>query len=70
MVLARIYKLGAQNWQLSNLFGLPIFQERAHYTQITIINMILLIDIRHTIHIQCYGNYIQVKRFKVYMELT
>ena len=40
------------------IFGCPIFQGIQQYIQITTKNMYLLIEIRFTILIQCYGNYI------------
>ena len=45
--------------------GYPIFQWRPCYTQIIIINMHLLLEIRHNILIQCYGNCIYI-----YLKLT
>ena len=54
-----------RNWlpKIANcqVFGHPIFQKRPQYTQITTINMYLLIEIRQSILILCHGIYIQVK---------
>ena len=38
------------------------FQGRQRYTEVTTINMYLLIKIRHNIIIQCHGNYIKVAK--------
>ena len=39
-------------------FGPSIFQGRQRYTEVTIINMYLLIEIKHNIIIQYHGVYI------------
>ena len=56
------------NWaaKIANckIFGLPIFQGRPYYTQITTINIAHLhvhIKMGHTILLQCHGNHIKVK---------
>ena len=42
------------------MLGHPVFQSR-QATQITTINIYLLNEIKHNVHIQCHGNYIEVK---------
>ena len=61
-VLARILKPGAQigNCQI---FGLPIFQGRPKYSQVTTINMYLFIEIRHIIPIM--GIVLRLKNLKL-----
>ena len=44
----------------------PIFQGKPQLTEITTINMYLLIEIRHNILIQCTGIYIEVKKIQSY----
>ena len=48
------------------ILGYPSFQERPQYTQITTVNMYLLIEIRHNCLIQCRGNHIEVAKNSIY----
>ena len=57
-VIARILKLGAQNWQLTFIEH-PSFHGRSKYTQITTINMYLFNEIKH---VQWHGSFIEVKK--------
>ena len=41
--------------------SVPIFKGRQQHTELTTINMYLLIKIRHDIILQYHGNYIEVK---------
>ena len=52
------------------ILGRPIYQGRPKYPQITTINIYLLIEIRHDIHIQmCHGNYNGVKKINHMLEI-
>ena len=46
-------------WHLCELQGLSQDLEKSLYTQITTINIYLVIQIRYNINIQCHGNYIE-----------
>ena len=51
---------------LSQIFGLPLFRGRQQYTEVTTINMYLLTKSRHSIIIQCHGNYIEEEILQSY----
>ena len=48
-------------------FGPSIFQGRQRYTEVTIINMYLLIEIKHNIIIQYHEVYIEVEKLQLYV---
>ena len=50
------------------VLGVFFYQGRPQYTQISTLNMYLIIEIRYTILIICHGNYIKVKRFNCMLE--
>ena len=58
---------GFRNWvpEIVNCktFGHPTFQRSMQYTQITTINMHLIIEIRHNILLQSQGKCIEMKKF-------
>ena len=45
----------------SKLLGWPIFHGGLRYSWVVTINLYLFIGIRHTFHIQCHGNHIELK---------
>ena len=45
--------------------GHPFFQGKQQYTEVTTINIYLLIKIRHNDFIQCHGDYIEVKKLGI-----
>ena len=50
-------------------FGHSIFQGRSQYTQITTINMYLLIKTNHNILKQYHWNYIEVRKISYMLEI-
>ena len=60
---------GFRNWVPiignSKISRFPIFQWRSQFTLITAINMYLLYEIKHNVHIQCSGNYIDEKKVQI-----
>ena len=50
-------------------FGLPKFEGGPQYTHISNINMYKFIKIRHDILIQCYGNYMEMKKVNYMVEI-
>ena len=51
------------------IFGRPVFQGKPPFTQITTINMHLLNEIKHGVHIHAHGNYIEVKNINDMLEI-
>ena len=60
---------GCPKLAISNVKGVPFFLVEAQYTQISTINMHKMIEIRHTILIQCHGNYIVMTKFSYMLEI-
>ena len=50
----------------NNIFGHPTFHGRYQYTQIATINVYLLHEIKHDVHIQCHGKNTEVKKIQFY----
>ena len=56
---------GCLKLAIVTFLGIPIFQGRSQYIQITTINMGLLIDIRRNIFLECHGNYIEMDKLQL-----
>ena len=60
--LSQDLETGVPKFGNCKILGRPNFQGGPQYTQISTINMYKFIKIRHDIHIQCHGNYMERKK--------
>ena len=64
---------GFRNWvpKFGNckILGRPNIQGGPQYTQISTINTYKFIKIRHDIHFQCHGNYMEMKKVNYMLEI-
>ena len=60
--LSQDLETGCQKLTVVKFWGILFFQGRQQYTEITTTNMYLLVKTRHTINIQCRGNYTDVEK--------
>ena len=67
--LSQDLETGCSKLAIMKFLDINFFQGRPQYIQISTINIYLLNEIEHNIHMQCQRNYIGVQRFSYMLEI-